>query len=135
METWGGGDFVIYLQVINKTNISGCQTKTSNMNQAFQNKDPVTGEFVEWYLDRGFGTMNKNDFLYLLQQVYLDDWREIVKKAKRDTNESTQLPKTFAEALGDTGKGFCKKLLEKLVSDAAEGFADSIKAIYKEYNK
>ena len=59
-----GGDFVIYLQVINKTNISGCQTKTSNMNQAFQNKDPVTGEFVEWYLDRGFGTMNKNDFLY-----------------------------------------------------------------------
>ncbi len=34
------------------------------MNQAFQNKDPVTGEFVEWYLDRGFGTMNKNDFLY-----------------------------------------------------------------------
>ena len=90
------------------------------------------GRFYDSSFVSSIVVLSVSDFLYLLQQVYLDDWKDMVKKAKRDTNEPNDFPKTFAEALGDAGKGFCAKLLDRVAGEGAQGFIACAKIVYKE---
>ena len=97
-----------------------------------QNVLTKDGRFYDSSFVSSIIVLSVSDFLYLIQQVYLDDWEEMVKKAKRDIKEPNEFPKTFAEALGDAGKGFCMKLLDNVVGEGAKGLSDLAKRAYEE---
>ncbi len=97
-----------------------------------QNVLSKDGRFYDSSFVSNIIVLSVSDFLYLLQQLYLENWLDVVMKAKDDAKEPKELPKTFAEALGDAGKSFCRSLLEKFVGKAADDVVECIKAAYDE---
>lgn len=87
------------------------------------------GRFYDSSFSSNIIVMGANDFLYVLEKVYVDKdvWKEIRDKANHDLGESKTLPKSFGQLAEELGTGFCSNLLGKFVGKASVGLVDNIK--------